>query len=373
MDVIELAKQLIEKPSITPEDAGCQMLLKKKLAALGFQITDLPFEDVTNFFAIKGNAEPVLVFAGHTDVVPPGPLKNWTSDPFTPSIRNGKLYGRGAADMKSSLAAMVCACEKFLAEHSNHCLSIAFIITSDEEGPSINGTKKVVEYLQQHNQSLNYCIVGEASSVAVLGDTIKIGRRGSLSGHLILKGKQGHVAYPQLADNPIHRAGNIINLLNKQIWDKGNQHFPATSFQLSNIHAGTGANNVIPEHCELDFNFRYAPVSSVISLQDQVHKILKSAQAEYDIIWHHSAEPFYTEDKAFIDTVSHAIQKVTDTPPQATTTGGTSDGRFIAPTGCSVVEVGPINASIHQIDEHIIIDDLKQLSEIYYQIIHDLN
>lgn len=372
MDVIALAQELIRRESVTPNDAGCQEFIGAKLAKLGFQITNLPFADVKNLWAIKGNAEPVLIFIGHTDVVPPGPLDAWQSDPFTPTIRDNKLYGRGAADMKSSIAAMMVAVENFLAKQPNHQGSIAFLITSDEEGDAINGTTKVVDYLVEQQQPLTWCLVGEASSEKILGDTIKIGRRGSLHGHLTVLGKQGHIAYPQLANNPIHRFGKAIDLLAAQQWDQGNEHFPPTSFQISNIVAGTGAKNVIPGQLECDFNFRYAPVSTVLELQEQVHKILKATNIEYQIQWNHSAQPFYTEDQHFIKAVTTAIEKVCQVKPTASTTGGTSDGRFIAQTGCAVTELGPINASIHQVDEHVDIDDLRKLSTVYEQILYNL-
>lgn len=374
MSVIELAQQLIARASITPDDAGCQEILIEHLSKLGFVITRLPFDEVTNFWARHGDTAPLLVFVGHTDVVPTGPLEQWSSPPFQPEIRNGYLYGRGAADMKGSLAAMLVACQQFIQAHPHHKGSIAWLITSDEEGSAnLNGTTKVVEHLKQQGVHCDWCLVGEPSSSKQLGDTLKIGRRGSLSGHLIIHGKQGHIAYPQLADNPIHRALSALDELAKKNWDDGDAHFQPTSFQISNIHAGTGAGNVIPGHLEIRFNFRYSPAVTAEQLQLCVEKILQQAKLHYTLAWQHSAQPFYTPaDGKLVDACRQAVQTIARSVPQLSTTGGTSDGRFLAATGSQVVELGPCNQTIHQIDECVAVEELSQLAEMYKKILEQL-
>lgn len=366
---LELTQKLIQAASVTPDDAGCQLLLASHLKALGFSIEALRFGEVDNLWARRSAAQPLLVFAGHTDVVPTGPLAQWTSPPFTPTIRDGFLYGRGAADMKSSLAAMVVACENFIRQFPKHQGSIAFLITSDEEGPAINGTRKVMEYLQTRGEKLTWCIVGEPSSEQTLGDTVKIGRRGSLNGHLKIYGTQGHIAYPHLAENPIHRSLTALSLLCNSHWDDGLENFPATSLQISNIHSGTGATNVIPGDLEVLFNFRFSPAVTAEQLQQKVTAILNQQQLHYDLTWKLSGGPFLTASGKLLDAASAAIQEITGLTPQLSTGGGTSDGRFIAPTGCEVIELGPCNASIHQIDEHVRVDDLTRLAKIYEHIL----
>ena len=366
---LELTKKLIQSASVTPEDAGCQTLLASHLKPLGFTIESLRFGEVDNLWARRGTAAPLLVFAGHTDVVPTGPLAQWTSPPFIPTVRDGFLYGRGAADMKSSLAAMVIACENFIKQFPDHPGSIAFLITSDEEGPAINGTRKVIEHMQARHEKLNWCIVGEPSSEQQLGDTLKIGRRGSLNGRLKIYGKQGHIAYPHLADNPIHRSLAPLALLCDTHWDDGLDNFPATSLQISNINSGTGATNVIPDDLEVLFNFRYSPAVTAQELQQKVTTILDQRHFRYDLSWKLSGEPFLTDSGKLLDATCAAIQEVTGLIPQLSTGGGTSDGRFIAPTGCEVIELGPCNDSIHQIDERVRVDDLEPLARIYEEIL----
>ncbi len=367
--IVTLAKALIERPSITPKDEGCQDLLASHLQPLGFTIEHLRFGDVNNLWARRGSELPLFVFAGHTDVVPPGPLDQWTSPPFHPTIREDYLYGRGAADMKSSIAAMVIACKQFIQQVPQHKGSIAFLITSDEEGPAINGTTKVIEHLMTKKEVLTWCLVGEASSDKHLGDTIKIGRLGSLSAKLRVHGKQGHIAYPQLANNPIHRSIEAFNELCHTIWDHGSAAFPPTSLQFSNVHAGTGAGNVIPNHLEAAFNFRYSPEVTEAQLRQRVLSILDMYQLKYDIEWQHSGGPFLTEQGKLLKAASQAIEELTGIKPELSTTGGTSDGRFIAKTGCQVIELGPRNNSIHQIDEHVYVPDLLKLSKIYQRIL----
>lgn len=369
---LELAKELISKPSITPNDAGCQAILTQRLKKIGFEITSLPFGDVKNLWAKKGKSEPLFVFAGHTDVVPSGPTDQWTFGPFNPEVKNKILYGRGAADMKSSLAAMVIACEKFIQNYPQHKGSIAFLITSDEEGTAENGTQKVVEYLKQNNETINYCIVGEATCEKEFGDTLKIGRRGSAHGKLIIYGKQGHIAYPQLADNPIHLAAPLITELTQIVWDKGTDEFPPTTFQISNIHGGTGADNVIPGQIEIVFNLRYSPATSVEALQNKIIETLNKYKIKYDFAWKITAEPFLNPSKKLVDSLSQAINKVTKIKPQLSTSGGTSDARFISKLNCEIVEFGPCNASIHQIDEHVSVSDLDKLTDIYLNVMEML-
>lgn len=340
-----------------------------RLRAIGFDIEPLPFGEVTNFWARRGKGDPVFTFAGHTDVVPTGPLEEWQTDPFAPTVRDGYLFGRGAADMKGSLAAMVTACERFVAVHPDHQGSIAFLITSDEEGPSVNGTVKVVEHLMAQQIPIHWCLVGEPSSSDKLGDVIKNGRRGSLNGRLTVHGKQGHVAYPHLADNPIHRVAAALATLAAQDWDAGNEHFPPTTFQISNIHSGTGAENVIPGEVEVMFNFRFSTESSESGLKQRVHELLDQNDLKYDLRWRLSGNPFLTPAGELVDAAVDAIREVTGVETQLSTGGGTSDGRFIAPMGAQVLELGPVNATIHQINECVRVDDLDRLSTIYEAIL----
>lgn len=369
---LELAKQLIERPSQTPRDAGCQEIMIARLAPLGFKVERLRFGDVENFWAIRGSAKPLVVFAGHTDVVPTGPREAWKSDPYKPEIRDGHLYGRGAADMKSSLAAFVTAIEDFLAKHPKHRGAIGLLITSDEEGPALNGTVKVMEWLGQHGIKIDYCIVGEPSCVKQLGDTIKIGRRGSLSGRLSVRGKQGHVAYPQLARNPIHMLAPALAELVAMEWDQGNADFPPTSFQVSNIHGGTGAENVIPGRLEVVFNFRFSTAVTDVELRHRVEEILRRHGVDHEILWTLSGHPFLTRGTALIESVRQAVREELGVEATPSTSGGTSDGRFIAPTGTEVVELGPLNRTIHQIDECISVDDLARLASVYRRVLEKL-
>jgi succinyl-diaminopimelate desuccinylase len=372
MDVIKLTKELIKHPSITPDDAGCQAILIDRLKRVGFVIEPMPFGKVTNFWAKRGVASPLLVFIGHTDVVPTGPVEQWTTPPFTPEERQGYLYGRGAADMKGSLAAMLIACENFIAKHPQHLGSIAWLITSDEEGASIDGTAKVVEVLKQRGEQIDYCLVGEPSSDKQLGDIIKIGRRGSLSAKLTIHGKQGHVAYPEKANNPIHSALLALAELTTIQWDEGYPQFQPTSLQISNIHSGTGAGNVIPGQLEVQFNLRYSPALTAEIIKNRVIALLQKHKLVFSLDWQHGALPFLTKRGKLIDACVEAVQTIAGLAPQLATNGGTSDGRFLAPLGCQVVELGPCNASIHQIDECVAISDLIQLTEVYYQILTKL-
>ncbi len=369
---LDLAKKLIACPSVTPDDAGCHDLMIQRLQAIGFTVEPLPFGEVNNFWARRGDTAPLFVFAGHSDVVPPGPASAWATPPFEPTIRNGLLYGRGAADMKGSLAAMVVACEAFIAHHPDHRGSIGFLITSDEEGPSINGTVKVVEHLSAHNIRIDACLVGEPTSTARVGDVIKNGRRGSLGGRLIVKGVQGHVAYPHLAVNPIHRAAPALAELAGIEWDRGNEFFPATSFQISNIKGGTGATNVIPGEVEVIFNFRYSTETTHEQLKQRMTAILDKHNLDYDLEWSLSGKPFLTAKGTLVDAVSRAILGVTGLTTELSTSGGTSDGRFIAPTGAQVVELGPVNATIHKVNECVAVADLDLLTDIYRRILENL-
>jgi succinyl-diaminopimelate desuccinylase len=378
---VRLAEALIARPSVTPEDGACQTLMADRLRAAGFECQTLFFgpeaAPVTNLWAIKRGSghetgSPVLVFAGHTDVVPTGPLDQWSSPPFVPTYREGLLYGRGAADMKTSLAAMIVASEEFVARHPSHAGSIAFLITSDEEGPSVDGTVKVCEWLQVQGQRLDACIVGEPTSVKQIGDMIKNGRRGSLSGKLRVKGIQGHIAYPQLAKNPIHLATPALAELTTIVWDEGNDHFPPTSWQMSNIHAGTGAGNVIPGEMVVDFNFRFSTESTPESLQARLEGVLKRHGLDFAIDWVLGGRPFLTRRGPLVDAMAAAIQEVTGVETELSTTGGTSDGRFIAQICPQVVEFGPINASIHKIDEHVAVADIEPLKDIYRQTLERL-
>lgn len=366
---LALTISLIEKASVTPSDGGCHQLLAQRLEALGFVVEALPFGDVQNFWARLGTEGPVFAFAGHTDVVPPGPLEHWTSAPFVPQVRDGFLYGRGAADMKGSIAAMVTACERFLASGRKPRGSIAFLITSDEEGSAVNGTVKVMEVLEARQEKIHYCIVGEPSSTTQTGDVIKIGRRGSLHGRLTVHGIQGHVAYPHLARNPIHRAMAPLDALCREVWDEGNESFPPTSFQISNIHAGKGTDNVIPGELEVAFNFRYSTALTEEAIKARTTAVLDRFGLEYSLSWHLSGKPFLTQRGAFIDLVAASIRQVTGLETECSTTGGTSDGRFIAPTGTQLVELGPCNATIHKVDENVRVADLDALSNIYEDVL----
>ena len=371
-DTLEFSLQLLRQPSVTPVDHNCQNMMAERLAKIGFHIEPMRFEDVDNLWARRGTTSPVFCFAGHTDVVPTGNLEAWNSDPFSPEIRDGKLYGRGSADMKTALAAMVVASERFVAKHPDHKGSIAFLITSDEEGPSINGTVKVVETLEARNEKMTWCLVGEPSSTAQLGDIIKNGRRGSLNGVLTIKGKQGHVAYPHLAINPIHTASKAIAELCDTVWDQGNEYFPATSFQISNIQAGTGATNVVPGSTKVTFNFRYSTEVTADELKARVLELLDRHGVDYEIEWTLSGLPFLTPVGELVNAAKTAIKNVTGVDAELSTSGGTSDGRFIAPTGTQVLELGVLNATIHQIDEHVNVADLEPLAEIYEQILQQL-
>ena len=362
---LELAKQLIARPSHTPRDEGCQELMIERLKPLGFEVHRLRFGDVDNFWARRGTAKPLVVFAGHTDVVPTGPLNEWTSDPFTPTVRDGFLYGRGAADMKGSLAAFITAIEDFVGQHPNHIGSIGLLITSDEEGPSVHGTVKVIEWLAARGEKIDCCLVGEPSCVKALGDTIKNGRRGSLNGALTVHGKQGHIAYPHLVRNPIHLAAPALVELAGIEWDRGNEFFPPTSFQISNIHAGTGADNVVPGRLEIKFNFRYSTAVTGDGLKQRVEDVLKRHGLQYELVWALSGLPFLTQPGTLVDALRAAIRAELGVDTSLSTSGGTSDGRFIAPTGAQVVELGPVNATIHQIDECVRVEDLANLSRVY--------
>lgn len=369
---LALACELIRRRSITPRDDGCQKLMMDRLEVQGFSCTPLRFGEVDNFWAERGASGPILVFAGHTDVVPTGPVEQWNSPPFEPTLIDGVLYGRGAADMKGSLAAMMIACEEFLAAHPSHPGRIGFLITSDEEGDAVNGTVKVMEYLQQQNKSIDWCLVGEPSSSDVLGDVIKNGRRGSLGAVLTVRGIQGHIAYPQLADNPIHRALPALHALAQEVWDQGNDFFPPTSMQMSNINAGTGATNVIPGSLQLQFNFRFSTQVTEEELRQRTTAILDAHGLDYELLWNLSGQPFLTPSGALVDATIASIESVTGRTPQLSTAGGTSDGRFIAPSGAQLVEVGPINATIHKLNELVLADDLPRLAAIYRGILERL-
>ncbi|MGE5154585.1 MAG: succinyl-diaminopimelate desuccinylase [Bdellovibrio bacteriovorus] len=369
---LALACELIRRPSVTPDDAGCQDLIAERLAAAGFSIEPMPFGEVTNLWARRGDSGPLLCLAGHTDVVPPGPLDDWTSPPFEPTIRDGRLYGRGAADMKGSLAALVTAVEGFVAEHAWHRGSIAFLLTSDEEGPSVDGTVRVVERLQARGEPIDWALVAEPSSHERLGDTIKNGRRGSLNGFLTIHGKQGHVAYPQLANNPFHAAAQALADLCAEVWDQGNAHFPPTSLQVANLNMGTGAENVIPGRLSAQFNLRFSTELTVEVIDRRVRRILDAGGFDYELNWRLSGNPFLTPAGELVEATRCAIADVQGLETQLSTSGGTSDGRFIAPLGAQVVELGPINASIHQVDEHVGVEELERLSAIYRGIFERL-
>jgi len=369
---IQLALDLISRPSVTPDDQGCQKLMTDRLQKLGFEIENLRFEDVDNVWARRNSEGPLLVFAGHTDVVPTGPVEQWDVHPFKPEIKDGILYGRGAADMKGSLASMVTACENFITEHPEHKGSIGFLITSDEEGPSINGTVKVVQHLEARNEKIDMCLVGEPSSTNRVGDIVKNGRRGSMSGNLTVLGKQGHVAYPHLAENPIHTAAPALAELAATEWDQGNDFFPATSFQISNINSGTGANNVIPGECKLMFNLRFSTELTEAEIKQRVEAILDKHNLKYQLEWVLSGHPFLTPTGELVEATCKAIEEVCGYSTELSTAGGTSDGRFIAPTGAQVLELGPLNATIHQLNEHVKAEDLITLSKIYQRMMENL-
>lgn len=362
---LELTQQLIARRSVTPDDGGCQELIAARLAPLDFRAETVARNGTTNLWLRRGSRRPTVVFAGHTDVVPPGPREQWSSDPFVPTIRDGVLYGRGASDMKSSIAAFVVAAEEFVGAAPAHAGSIALLLTSDEEGPATDGTVAVVERLVARDEAIDFCIVGEPTSVDRLGDTIKNGRRGSLSGRLVVRGVQGHVAYPQLARNPVHEAAPALAELAATVWDEGNEHFPPTTFQVSNLRAGTGALNVIPGACEIDFNLRFAPVSSAESLMARIEAVLRRHRLDYEIVWTVGAQPFLTRPGPLSEALTTAIERTTGRRPQLSTTGGTSDGRFIATVCPQVIEFGPPNATIHKIDECIRIADLEPLKDAY--------
>jgi len=369
---LALAQDLIARASVTPEDQGCQDLLIQRLAPLGFTPETIVVDEVTNLWLRRGTDAPLLVFAGHTDVVPAGPLNAWTSDPFTPTVRDGRLYGRGAADMKSSIAAFTVAAEMFVQAHPDHRGSIAMLITSDEEGPSVNGTVKVCERLQARGEQLDYCIVGEPTSVNRLGDTIKNGRRGSLSGRLTVRGVQGHVAYPHLAKNPIHQAAPALAELAAIEWDAGNDYFPPTTFQISNIHGGTGASNVIPAEVAVRFNLRFATASTPEDIKVKIIEVLERHGLDYDIVWNLGGEPFLTPHGSLSDALTRAIVDECGVTPELSTTGGTSDGRFIAKICPQVIEFGPCNDSIHKVNENILVADLAPLANVYRRTLENL-
>ncbi len=371
-DTLDLALELLRRKSLTPDDAGCQDVIAARLERLGFHIERHRHNGVDNLWARKGAAAPVVCLAGHTDVVPPGPLDQWVSGPFEPAVRDGMLYARGAADMKTSLAAFVTATERFLATHPDHAGSIAFLLTSDEEGPATDGTVRVIDALRARGETLDYCIVGEPTSAAEFGDTIKNGRRGSLSGTLRVKGVQGHIAYPHLAKNPVHLVAPAIAELADTMWDEGNAWFPPTTWQISNIRGGTGATNVIPGEVEILFNFRYATASSAEGLKDAMHEILDSHGLDYEIDWSLSAKPFVTPRDTLCDRLAEAIREVTGVSPGLSTSGGTSDGRFIAELCREVVEFGPLNASIHKLNECVAVENIEPLSAIYEKTLEKL-
>jgi succinyl-diaminopimelate desuccinylase len=369
---LELTKALIRLRSVTPQDAGCQRLLAERLRAIGFGVEPMRYGEVENLWARRGRSAPLVCFAGHTDVVPPGPLEQWQSDPFTPVEREGFLFGRGAADMKTSIAAFVTAVERFVQANPRHPGSIALLITADEEGVAVDGTVRVVEALRARGEQLDYCIVGEPTCSERLGDTIKNGRRGSLSGELMVKGVQGHVAYPHLARNPVHQAAPALAELAHTVWDEGNEYFPPTTFQISNLHAGTGATNVVPGELRVMFNFRFSTASTVEGLKARVHAVLDRAGLDYHIAWSLSGMPFLTPSGQLVRAMSAAIEAETGTAPALSTTGGTSDGRFIATLCREVVEFGPVNATIHKLNERVALADAERLSRIYERVLGSL-
>lgn len=365
---VALTQELIRRPSVSPEDQGCLQIIGERLGAIGFRLERMPFGPVENLWALHGEGGPVLCFAGHTDVVPTGPREEWHTDPFEPVVRDGMLYGRGAADMKSGLAAMITATERFIAKHPRHSGTLAFLLTSDEEGPSVDGTRRVMEVLEGRGEKITWCIVGEPTSTDALGDMVKIGRRGSLSGKLTVHGIQGHVAYPHLADNPVHAAAPALAELAARVWDKGNEFFQPTTFQISNINAGTGAPNVIPGELKARFNIRFSTEQTVEKLQRTITEILNRHKVNYTLEWFVSGLPFFTPPGALSDAVLKAVKEKTGRTPELSTTGGTSDGRFIAPTGAQVVELGVINATIHKVNESVRITDIDTLSQTYERV-----
>ena len=371
-ETLELTEDLLARRSVTPADEGCQQLMAARLEAVGFAVERLTFGSVENLWARRGRTGPVLCFAGHTDVVPPGPPEEWLSDPFVPAIRDGILYGRGAADMKSGLAAMVTATESFIAANPAHRGSIAFLITSDEEGPSVDGTRRVVETLRARSEHIDWCLVGEPSSELTVGDTIKVGRRGSLSARLTVHGVQGHVAYPHLAENPVHTLAPALAELTRRVWDRGTEHFEPTTFQVSNLNAGTGAPNVIPGELKARFNLRYSPVQTLEGLKATVEEILRRHGVRYSVEWYVSGEPFYTPPGPLSRAVGDAVAAVTGAQPKLSTGGGTSDGRFIATLGAQVVELGVVNASIHKVNECVRVADLDALHRMYFNVLRNL-
>jgi len=371
-ETLALTLDLLARASLTPVDAGCQDVIATRLERIGFRVEKLRYGNVDNLWAIRGNGSPVLCFAGHTDVVPTGPLEEWQSDPFKPEIRDGLLYGRGAADMKSGIAAMVTATEAYIAGGGGQNGAIAFLITSDEEGPSVDGTKRVVETLRARGQRIDWCVVGEPSSERETGDTLKIGRRGSLSGRLTVHGVQGHIAYPQTAENPVHTLAPALAELTARSWDQGNEHFQPTTFQVSNLNAGTGAPNIIPGELKARFNLRFAPVQTVEGLKSTVEEILNRHRVRYTLEWYLSGEPFYTRPARLVAEVSAAVKSVSGREPALSTVGGTSDGRFIATTGAEVVELGVPNASIHKVNEHVRIADIDTMHAMFVQALKNL-
>ena len=372
--ILDLASNLIARPSVSPEDRGCQQVIAERLAAIGFEIEHMPFEDVSNLWATRGDASPTLVFAGHTDVVPVGSLESWHSDPFEPTLRDGYLYGRGAADMKSSLAAMVVAAERFVAKHPVHAGRLGFLITSDEEDIALHGTKRVVETLQERGEVIDCCLVGEPSSTDRLGDAVRVGRRGSLNGKLTLRGPLGHVAYPDATPNSLHEAITCLTPLVHKVWDEGNEYFRATSFQISNLNGGTGAENVIPDQVDIAFNFRYSTEQTEASLKRAVEDVLAplDRRVSYELNWRTSGLPFLSDQAEFTDTVAHAIKEFTGLDTDRSTGGGTSDARFIVPAGVETVELGPVNATIHKINERVAVKDLEILAAIFERVMTDV-
>ena len=368
-ETLELAKSLISKASVTPDDKGCQSIMIERLKKIGFEIHPLKFGEVDNFWATRGNGGPLFAFAGHTDVVPAGNEDAWNTKPFEPTIKDGFLYGRGAADMKGGLASMVTATENFVKENPNHNGTIAFLITSDEEGVAINGTVKVMDYLKENNQKIDFCLIGEPSSTNITGDVIKNGRRGSLNGEINVQGQQGHVAYPHLAQNPIHLIAPALSELCKQEWDNGNEYFPATSFQISNVHSGGGVTNVIPGEAKVMFNIRYSTETTKEELKSKVHEILDLHKLDYSVDWSHSGYPFLTPKGELVSACISAVKETKEITPELATSGGTSDGRFIAQEGTQVVELGPVNATIHQVNESVLVQDLEDLSRIYSKVL----
>ena len=369
---LALTKDLISRPSVTPDDAGCQQLVAERLEKSGFKVTHLPREDVDNLWATHGEGSPVFTFLGHTDVVPSGAETDWDSAPFQPEERNGYLYGRGAADMKGSVAAMVTAMERFIAANGGRRGTISILLTSDEEGIAVNGTKKVLEHLKENNVKIDWCLVGEPSSRDAIGDTIKNGRRGSLSGVLTVSGVQGHVAYPALAKNPIHLVSPALAELCRRVWDEGDAHYSPTSFQVSNIQAGTGAENVIPASIQISFNLRFSNEWTEQTLKEEIERVLQRHELDYALAWRPCSQPFLTKSGKLLETVRRVVADITNVTPEVSTTGGTSDGRFIAPTGAEVVELGPVNATIHKVNERVRIADLETLSTMYEAILKRL-